>query len=133
MTNPVDKQPPFARFDSQFAKEESSVRTRAAVPRRDEIPPPSVATAEPVAPDAEITQVSRETMAERTARIDHKMAVAGLLLRNLSAIDPRARLLASAILRRDEVLVDAVLAAAARQSLLDLPATSASRRLRSSR
>jgi hypothetical protein len=122
MSNPVDKQPPFARFDSQFAKEESSVRTRSAIGRRDEIPPPSVEVPAPASADVEITQVNRETMAERTARIDHKMAVARLLLRNLSAIDPRARLLASAILRRDEVLVDAVLAAAARQSLVDLPA-----------
>ena len=51
-----------------------------------------------------------ETMAARSARIDHKLSVATLVLRKLSPIDPRARLLGSAMLRRDETLLDAVLA-----------------------
>jgi hypothetical protein len=53
---------------------------------------------------------SRESITERTARIDSKLAIASLLLERLPPLDGRARLLSSAILRRDEVLIDAVLA-----------------------
>jgi hypothetical protein len=51
-----------------------------------------------------------ESITERTARIDSKLSIASLLLERLPPLDPRARLLGSAILRRDEVLIDAVLA-----------------------
>ncbi|SRR5260221_13524702 len=51
-----------------------------------------------------------ETVTERTARIDQKLTVATMVLKGLSPTDARARLLHSAILRRDEVLLDAVLA-----------------------
>lgn len=50
-----------------------------------------------------------ESITERTARIEHKVVVAQLLLERLSPLDARARLLASAALRRDEVLLDAIL------------------------
>ena len=53
---------------------------------------------------------ARESVSERTARIDSKLSIATLLLERLSPLDARARLLSSAILRRDEVLIDAVLA-----------------------
>jgi hypothetical protein len=53
---------------------------------------------------------SRESITERTARIDSKLGIATLLLERLPPLDGRARLLSSAILRRDEVLIDAVLA-----------------------
>jgi hypothetical protein len=82
--------PPRAAFDSQFAREESHVRSRG---RADEGPADG-----------------RESVAERTSRIDHKMTRATLLLERLAPLDARARLLGSAILRRDEVLIDAVLA-----------------------
>jgi hypothetical protein len=49
-------------------------------------------------------------MSERAARIDSKLSIARLLLERLPPLDGRARLLGSAILRRDEVLIDAVLA-----------------------
>jgi hypothetical protein len=52
----------------------------------------------------------RETVAERTTRIEQKMTRAILVLERLAPMDGRARLLGSAILRRDEVLLDAVLA-----------------------
>jgi hypothetical protein len=52
----------------------------------------------------------RESVSERTARIDSKLSIATLLLERLSPLDARARLLNSAIMRRDEVLIDAVLA-----------------------
>ena len=51
-----------------------------------------------------------ESITERTARIDTKLSIAKLLLERLPPLDARARLLGSAILRRDEVLIDAVLA-----------------------
>ncbi|HEX4335516.1 MAG TPA: hypothetical protein VH062_06350 [Polyangiaceae bacterium] len=51
-----------------------------------------------------------ESMSERAARIDSKLSIARLLLERLPPLDGRARLLGSAILRRDEVLIDAVLA-----------------------
>jgi hypothetical protein len=51
-----------------------------------------------------------ESITERTARIEHKVVIAQLLLERLSPLDGRARLLSSAVLRRDEVLLDAVLA-----------------------
>jgi hypothetical protein len=50
-----------------------------------------------------------ESITARTARIEHKMIVAQLLLERLSPLDPRARLLGSAVLRRDEVLLDGIL------------------------
>jgi hypothetical protein len=50
-----------------------------------------------------------ESITERTARIEHKVVVAQLLLERLSPVDPRTRLLGSAVLRRDEVLLDAIL------------------------
>jgi hypothetical protein len=51
-----------------------------------------------------------ESITERTARIEHKVVVAQLVLERLSPLDARSRLLASAVLRRDEVLLDAILA-----------------------
>ena len=84
-------------FDEQ---EESSVRSRPSAPRPKSgayaavtIPPPS----------------SGESIAQRTLRIDQKMEIATTLLRGMSPVDARARLLSSAILRRDEVLLDAIL------------------------
>ena len=53
---------------------------------------------------------STESITERTARIDTKLSIAKLVLERLPPLDARARLLGSAILRRDEVLIDAVLA-----------------------
>jgi hypothetical protein len=50
-----------------------------------------------------------ESITERTARIEHKVVIAQLLLERLSPVDPRTRLLGSAVLRRDEVLLDAIL------------------------
>ena len=61
-------------------------------------------------PESSDSAPPRDTVAERTARIDSKLSIATLLLERLSPLDARARLLSSAILRRDEVLIDAVLA-----------------------
>jgi hypothetical protein len=77
-----------ADFDGTFATEESSVRARAAEPRG----------------------AARESIGERSARIDAKIRAAEHLLTRLAPTDHRLRLLCSAILRRDEVLLDAILA-----------------------
>lgn len=98
------KPPTHPPFDAQFEREESSVRSREGVPRKPRqttLPPPADV----------ITERTRETMAERAARIEQKIERANALLRRLSLTDPRARLVSSAIMRRDEVLLDAVLAA----------------------
>jgi hypothetical protein len=84
MSDPLKTIPaPRAPFDSQFDKEESHVRERAS---------------------------ARESVTDRTARIDRKLALANLLLAKMPPTNSRARLLTSAMLRRDEVLLDAVLA-----------------------
>ena len=96
MSDPVKPaRPPGAPFDSQFAKEESHVRSRGRGDHGGE--------------DADTTKL-RDTVAGRTTRIDQKMTRATLVLERLAPMDSRARLLGSAILRRDEVLLDAVLA-----------------------
>jgi hypothetical protein len=87
-------------FDGAFVKEESAVRSRPEAPSSRS----GTYAATPAASDP-----SEETIAERTVRIDNKMAIATTLLRGLSPLDARARLLSSAILRRDEVLLDAIL------------------------
>jgi len=101
LKTPRPSRPPF---DSQFEKEESHVRgaTPAAEPRK-------ASGSFPAQAPNEAMQAPSEMVGERTARIEHKMSVATLLLKSLSPTDPRARLLGSAILRRDEVLLDAVL------------------------
>lgn len=94
-------------FDGALEEDEASaVRARPAQPR-----PKSGAYAAVVPP------APPETIAQRTARIDHKMAIATTLLREMSPLDARARLLSSAILRRDEVLLDAILSGMAEQAL----------------
>jgi hypothetical protein len=93
MSDPVKPAPlPRVAFDSQFAKEESHVRPTG---QRGSLPPPPP---------------PRETMGERTSRIEQKLTRATLVLERLPPMDGRARLLGSAILRKDEVLLDAVLA-----------------------
>ena len=81
-------------FNAQFEAEQSSVRSRTD----------------------DVTQVSRgerpapvERVGERNARIAEKIRRAERLLPRLGANDPRLRILCSAILRKDEVLLDAVL------------------------
>lgn len=99
---------PHVPFDWHFVREESHVRNR------DEPTSPGATPASPQPSPAAARKgfpvKSLETFAERTARIDQKLSVAQLLLRRLSPVDPRARLLSSAVFRRDEVLLDAVLA-----------------------
>jgi hypothetical protein len=105
MSEKLKTQPPArAPFDSQFAKEESRVRARSS-----ELTP--VPESRPYGRGDTGAPSSRntETVAERSERIAHKIGIANLMLERLRATDSRARLLASAVLRRDEVLLDAVL------------------------
>jgi hypothetical protein len=87
-------------FDGVFEQEESSVRSRPGAPRSKS---GAFAAATPPPPSSD------ESIAQRTERIDQKMEIATTLLRGMSPLDARARLLSSAILRRDEVLLDAIL------------------------
>lgn len=84
-------------IDGELEDEASAVRSRPGAPRTKS---GAYAAATPPPP---------ESIAERTERIDHKMAIATTLLHGMSPLDARARLLSSAILRRDEVLLDAIL------------------------
>ena len=97
------EQPPRAPFDSQFPTEESHVRSRHEGARSSE------SGLQAATPDRRPEQLP-ESVGERTARIDRKMSIAMRTLERLPATDSRARLLASAMMRRDEVLLDAVLA-----------------------
>ena len=101
-------EPTRAPFDSDFESEESRVRARA---KADSAAPASApASASTREQGMAAWERTSETVSERTTRIDHKMSVATMVLKDLLPTDGRARLLASAILRRDEVLMDAVLA-----------------------
>lgn len=108
MSDSLKTPKPSVSFDSQFEREESQVRDRG----RPTVPSPAPADAidDPTQKRASATAKPSETVAERTRRIEQKVSVASLLLRRLSPVDPRARLLSSAVLRKDEVLLDAVLA-----------------------
>jgi len=92
-------------FDGAFAKEESQVRSRPEAKKS----PSGVYAAAGTPPPTTPPSSTDQSIAERTERIDHKMAIATTLLSGMSALDARARLLSSAILRRDEVLLDAIL------------------------
>ena len=98
-------------LDGVFQEEESSVRSRPGAPRSKSGAYAAVTTPPP-------SSSSDESIAQRTLRIDQKMEIATTLLRGMSPLDARARLLSSAILRRDEVLLDAILSgmAVAKQS-----------------
>jgi hypothetical protein len=100
-------------FDSGFEKEESRVQSRAAreaqVPRDTPDARAAERTSPGYRPSSRRSAPGFETVTERTHRIETKMAVARLLLARLSPMDARGRLLSSAMLRRDEVLLDAVL------------------------
>jgi hypothetical protein len=93
MSNSVKTpRPSSSSFDGSFVAEESSVRTREA-------------------PTSSEGQASSrpESIAERNQRIESKIREAEHMLTRLSPTDHRLRLLCSAILRRDEVLIDAIL------------------------
>jgi hypothetical protein len=102
MTHPAKTPapPPTRAFDSAFEEEESRVQARAA--RAEAVLPQA-------APASRRSSPGFDTVTERTHRIEAKMDLARLVIAELSPLDGRGRLLASAILRRDEVLLDAVL------------------------
>mgnify|MGYP001605945951 CR=1 FL=1 len=102
--------PRGAPFDSQFPKEESHVRCHDTGKR------PSESGTHAVSLPSDGAEPQVESVGERTSRIDGKIRDASAALARLSPTDGRARLLASAVLRRDEVLLDAVLAQLARDS-----------------
>jgi hypothetical protein len=115
---------PLDRAAARAGDDESSVRPRAdsQVKRRGS---GEYAATSPAGSERP-RDPSKETISERTNRIDAKLSVAALLLERLSPLDARARLLGSAILRRDEVLLDAILA----EMTEEVVALAASRRSR---
>lgn len=120
--------PHLPEFDVAFERERSDVRLReeqapssvrraagpetagrtagaaplTRQPRATALPPPLDRTADD-------DWGGMEDVVERNQRIRHKMSLAAVLLGRLPPDDRRARLLRSAILRRDEVLLDALL------------------------
>jgi hypothetical protein len=92
-----------APFDSAFERETSDVHSSGGDTGSQRLSGTYEAAGDAVRPSV------RESMAERAARIEHKMNLAAMLLARLAPTDGRARLLSSAIHRRDEVLLDAVL------------------------
>jgi len=55
------------------------------------------------------TQKGSSEPLTRSERIDQKVRLAKVLLADLPPLDPRTRLLTTAIVRRDEVLIDGVI------------------------
>jgi hypothetical protein len=62
------------------------------------------------APTKRAPSGSRPAAGSLDARLEQKMRIAGELVRNLPSTDSRVRLLYVAIMRRDEALLDGVLA-----------------------
>lgn len=101
--------------DLSRASELSEIRTRAEMVTRNEHPsgkgsdPPSSWTPgserEPASGDVQLDPPE----SRRSVRIAQKISRAEGLFRHLSDDDPRARLLRVAMLRNDEVLLDALL------------------------
>lgn len=87
------------RPSSKDPREKSSVRRRSDPPRTQSGVIESVATA-----------TMADSAIQRSARIEHKVRLGKIILEDLPKTDTRARLLEAAILRRDEVLLDGVLA-----------------------
>lgn len=85
--------------DAELEDERSSIRPRV---RRPSTIPPSRESAPPPRGDAD--------RRVRMGRIDLKVRMAEVLLQDLPAGEPQARLLRVAIVRRDETLIDAILA-----------------------
>jgi hypothetical protein len=86
-----------AAGEPRQAEEQSGVRVRGSEPA------PSVASLPSSSPE-------RTREIARALRIEQKVRVGQLVLDALPATDTRARLLRTALVRRDEVLIDAVLA-----------------------
>lgn len=108
MSSPAKTPAPLASdsFDDAFEEEESGVHARAARAAR---AARDAETSPGPAPSGRGSSPGFATVTERTHRIESKMAIAESLISRLSPLDSRGRLLASAMLRRDEVLLDAVL------------------------
>ena len=107
------KNPPFTDLFAPLDEESSVIRPRAdasdaGVPRRQESSPGVTASVGP--PTKRSHSSTRPAVGSLDDRLEKKMRIAGELMRDLPSTDTRVRLLYVAIMRRDEALVDGVLA-----------------------
>jgi hypothetical protein len=93
---------PIRSRSSSSPDDQSSVRERTPVPSASPSVPPASPSVPPPPPGAQPTP---------RARLEQKLVLARSLLARLPLTDDRARLLHIAVLRRDESLLDGVLAA----------------------
>jgi hypothetical protein len=107
------KNPSFPDLVAPLDEEPSAIRSRAgtsgeSVHRRQESSPELRASAGP--PTKRSHSSTRPAVGSLDDRLEKKMRLAGELMRDLPSTDTRVRLLYVAIMRRDEALLDGVLA-----------------------
>jgi hypothetical protein len=107
------KNPSFPDLVAPLDDERSVIRPRAgasdqATPRRPESSPELTTSAGP--PTKRSHSSTRPAAGSLDDRLEKKMRIAGELMRDLPSTDTRVRLLYVAIMRRDEALLDGVLA-----------------------
>jgi hypothetical protein len=113
MSHMARKNPSFSDLVAPLDEERSVIRPRAgasdeSVRRRRESSPEVTASAGP--PTKRSHSSTRPAVGSLDDRLEKKMRIAGELMRDLPSTDTRVRLLYVAIMRRDEALLDGVLA-----------------------
>jgi hypothetical protein len=112
MSHMTRTNPPFFDLAAPLDEEASVIRPRAgtseSVHPRPESPPAVTASAGP--PPKRSHSSTRPAVGSLDDRLEKKMRIAGELMRDLPSTDTRVRLLYVAIMRRDEALLDGVLA-----------------------
>lgn len=111
MSDKARKSPSFPDLVAPRDEEGSAIRPRDA---RDSSRPRQESSQELKADAAPHTKRShsstRPAQGSLDDRLEKKMLLAGELLRKLPASDPRVRLIYAAVMRRDETLLDGVIA-----------------------
>jgi len=113
MSHMAGKHPSFPDLVAQLDDEGSTIRSRDgnngdSVRPRQESSPTLKANAGP--PTKRSHSSTRPATGSLDDRLEKKMRLAGELMRDLPSTDTRVRLLYVAIMRRDEALLDGVLA-----------------------
>ena len=113
MSHMARKNPPFPDLLAPLDEEGSVIRPRGGASeerghRRQESSSKLTATAGP--PTKRSHSSTRPAAGSLDDRLEKKMRIAGELMRDLPSTDTRVRLLYVAIMRRDEALLDGVLA-----------------------
>jgi hypothetical protein len=103
------KRPSYPDLVDAHADEGSSIRPRDGVARpRQESSPDS--TVEPAVRSRRSHPSNRPALGSLDDRLEKKLNIARVLMKDLPSTDTRVRLLNVAIMRRDETLLDGVLA-----------------------